>query len=162
VPVPLPSTQAVIDAVRATAARHGREVSLSEDIGDDITSAGPDLSRPAMDASFFTHEAYLELSGVPAIAIEVRDHDLLRVDVDGVQLDVARDRVPDVLEAVWGGRAWVHRPSAPVLHVALPGDVTYREAVLVWTPWLMRITRTSPTSRLGALLRRLTGLPDER
>jgi hypothetical protein len=161
VPVPLPSTQAVIVAVRAAAARHGRRVSVSEDIGDDVTSAGPDLSRPAMDASFFTHDALLEISGVPSIGVDVRDHDVLVVDVDGVQLDVPRDRVPDVLEAVWGGRAWVNRPSAPVLYVAVPGDETYSEAVLVWTPWLMRVTRTSPTSWLGALLRRLTGLRDE-
>jgi hypothetical protein len=154
-PVPLPSTQAVIAAVRAAADRRGRAVGLDEEIGADVTGAGPD-GTGAGDISFFSHEAYLEVSGVPAVTVAVRDGAELVVGVDGVELDVPRDRVVDVLEAVWGGRAWVSHPSAPQLHVAVPGDETYREAVLVWTPWLMSVTRT-PSSRVGALWRRLTG-----
>jgi hypothetical protein len=61
-----------------------------------------------------------------------------------------------VLEAVWGGRAWVHHPATPVLCVAVPGDETYSEAVLVWTPWLTSVARPR-ASRIGAWLRRLTG-----
>ncbi|MCO1653615.1 hypothetical protein [Pseudonocardia humida] len=155
-PVPPPSTQAVIELVRSTAARHGRRVEVDEDIGDDVTRAGMDGPTPAADAAFFSHEAFLEVSGVPPIAVEVGDRDDVVVTVDGVALDVPRDRVRDVLEAVWGGRAWVRDPAAPVLCVSVPGDETYTEAVLVWTPWLMRVARTRP-SRLGALLRRLTG-----
>jgi hypothetical protein len=154
-PVPLPSTQAVIDAVRATAARHGRTVAVTEDIGDDVTSVGAVEPGSPTGASFFSHEALIEVSGVPPIGVDVRGADEVLVSVDGVGLDVPRDRVPDVLEAVWGGRAWVDHPAAPVLRVAVPGDETYSEAVLVWTPWLMRVTRTRP-SRLGDLLRRFT------
>lgn len=152
---PLPSTQAVIDAVRAAAARRGRTIGLDEEIGNDITSVGPENAGVG-DISFFSHEAYLEVSGVPAITVAVRDGAELVVGVDGVEVDVPRDRVVDVLEAVWGGRAWVSHPSSPQLHVAVPGDETYREVVLTWTPWLMSVARTSP-SRLGALWRRLTG-----
>jgi hypothetical protein len=157
-PLPLPSTQAVVDAVRAAAARRGRTVGLDEEIGGDITGAGPD-DTGAEDISFFSHEAHLEVSGVPAVTVAVRPGAELVVGVDGVELDVPRDRVVDVLEAVWGGRAWVSHPAAPQLHVAVPGDETYREVVLVWTPWLMSVTRT-PSSRLGALWRRLIGRRD--
>jgi hypothetical protein len=151
-PLPLPSTQAVIDAVRAAAARHGHDTTLTEEIGDDVTSVGPFSGAE----SFFSHEAYVEVSGVPPLTVAVKDGPELVVGIDTVELDVPRDRVVDVLEAVWGGRAWVKHPSAPVLCVAVPGDETYSAAVLVWTPWLMRIARASP-SRLAALLRRLTG-----
>jgi hypothetical protein len=154
-PVPLPSTQAVIDAVRTVAGRHGRTTTLTEEIGDDLTSVGP-FSSGAGDTAFFSHEAYVEVSGVPPLTVAVKDGAELVVGIDTVELDVPRDRVIDVLEAVWGGRAWVKHPSAPVLCVAVPGDETYSAAVLVWTPWLMRIARASP-SRLAALLRRLTG-----
>jgi hypothetical protein len=154
-PQPLPSTQAVIAAVRAAAARHGREVRVSEDIGDDVTAAG--LTDPGGGAGgFFSHEALLEVGGVPRTTVAVREDDELVVEVDGVALDVPRDRVPDVLEAVWGGRAWVQHPAAPEFCVAVPGDEVYSEAVLVWTPWLMRITRT-PESGFGDRLRRLLG-----
>ena len=154
-PLPLPSTQAVIDAVRATAARHGRATEVTEEIGDDVTSVGP-FHSGAGDISFFSHEAFVEVSGAPAVSVAIRDDDELVVGVDGVELDVPRDRVPDVLEAVWGGRAWVKHPSAPVLCVAVPGDETYSAVVLAWTPWLIRVGRAQP-SRLAALVRRLIG-----
>ncbi len=128
---------------------------MQEDIGDDVTGPGPDLSRAA-DISFFSHEAFVEISGTPAISVAIRDDDDLVVGIDGVELDVPRDRVPDVPEAVWDGRARVHHPMTPVLCVAVPGDETYSEAVLTWTPWLMSVTRTRP-SRPGGLLRRLIG-----
>jgi hypothetical protein len=152
-PVPLPSTQAVINAVQATATRHGRQVRTTEDIGDDVTDVGVTDAGQGL-GGFFSHEALLEVTGIPPITVHVRELDLLVVGVDGVELDVPRDRVPDVLEAVWGGRAWVDHPMTPVLHVAVPGDETYTEAVLVWTPWLMRVTRTPP-SRVAEFLRRL-------
>jgi hypothetical protein len=151
-PVPLPSTQAVIDAVTAAAARRGRTTTLTEEIGDDVTSVGPFSGA----ASFFSHEAYVEVSGVPPLTVAVKDGDELVVGIDTVELDVPRERVVDVLEAVWGGRAWVKHPSAPVLCVAVPGDETYTAAVLVWSPWLMRVARASP-ARWGGWLRRLTG-----
>jgi hypothetical protein len=150
-PVPLPSTQAVIDAVTAAAARRGREVTLTEEIGDDVTSVGP-----FSGGDFFSHEAYVEVSGVPPLTVAVKDGPELVVGIDTVELDVPRDRVVDVLEAVWGGRAWVKHPSAPVLCVAVPGDETYSEAVLVWTPWLMQVARAAP-ARWRGWLRRRTG-----
>ncbi|MET9604820.1 hypothetical protein ABZZ17_07095 [Streptomyces sp. NPDC006512] len=144
----LPTTEAAVTAVREIAAEYGLAMTVTEDIGADLTSrrssaglftvADPDGSLP--------HEAYVELAGVPSVSIRFFPEDDAHITVDGIEfLDVPRDSVPAFLRSVYGGLAWVKGrffPPGQWLVVPLPGDETYREpAGIGLTPWLARIVR---------------------
>ncbi|WP_441250649.1 hypothetical protein [Kitasatospora sp. McL0602] len=144
------STQSVLTAVRETAHRYGREVRVTEEIGDDRTSAGLTAGPTAGSArgadGFFSHEALVELGGQPAVEVCLFSHDEARVTVDGIEFDVLRDSVPAFLAALWSGLAHVRTrafPPSTTLVVTVPGEPTYREPVLrtQLTPWLARIVR---------------------
>ncbi|MER7397357.1 hypothetical protein ABT381_17815 [Streptomyces sp. NPDC000151] len=141
----LPSTEAVVGAIREAARAHGRDIEVTHDIGADRSgrrlSAGafavadPDGSLP--------HEAYVELSGgAPHIAVEVFSEDDATVTVEGIPFqDLPRDAVPAFLHAVLGDLAHVKGRFFPPgwwLVVPLPGDETYKELVTGpgLTPWL--------------------------
>ncbi|MEV7416648.1 hypothetical protein [Streptomyces sp. NPDC089919] len=145
----LPTTQAAVTALVEIAREFGREVAVTDDIGADRTSrrtsagafavADPDGSLP--------HEAFLELSGSPAVSVRVFPEDDVRFSVDGVDFeDVPRDAAPAFLRSVYGGLAHVKGrlfPPGQWLVVPLPGDETYRELIphLSLTPWLARAAR---------------------
>ncbi|WP_156727870.1 hypothetical protein [Streptomyces apocyni] len=140
----LTSTEAVVRAIREIADGYDRECLVTHDIGADQTSrrttAGigattdPDGSLP--------HEAYLELSGSPAVEVRVFPEEDVTISVDAVEFqDVPRDDVPSFLHAVYGGLAHVKGRFFPPgwrLVVPLPGDRTYKEHIpgLYLTPWL--------------------------
>ncbi|GAA1935106.1 hypothetical protein [Kitasatospora viridis] len=141
----LPTTQAAVAAVTATAERHGRSVTASHDIGADQTFAGL-LATGSDDAdpSAVPHEALLEFGGTPAVTVRLFTHDEARVTVEGVGFDVRREVLPDFLDAVWSGLAHVRVrtfPPAQTLKVAVPGEPTYREHVDLMTPWLWKVSR---------------------
>lgn len=143
----LPSTQSAVFAVEAMAARHGRSVRATHDIGRDQTFAGLLLPEGlAGDLEGIPHEALLEIDGAPGLTVRLFVHDEAVVTVDGIAFDVPRDSVPPFLDAVWGGLAHVRRKAFPpscTLVVAVPGEASYREAVtdLALTPWLAGIVR---------------------
>ncbi|MET9295970.1 hypothetical protein [Streptomyces sp. NPDC003077] len=139
----LPTTESAVAAIREIAREYGRELTVGDDIGADQTSrrtaAGafvvldPDGSLP--------HEAYVEVSGSPAVAVHLFPEDDAKITVDGVTFeDVPRDSVPAFLRSVYGGVAYVKGrffPPSQWLVVPLPGDETYKELVLMGlTPWL--------------------------
>jgi hypothetical protein len=140
----LTSTEAALTAIRETAAAYGREVRVTHDIGADQsarrTAAGaftvtdPDGSLP--------HEAYVEITGSPHVAMEVYSEGDVKVTVDGVEFhDVPRDSAPAFLTAVYTNRAFVKLSFLPPhqsLIVPLPGDETYKEPIHRpgLTPWL--------------------------
>ncbi|GAA3908906.1 hypothetical protein GCM10022244_18670 [Streptomyces gulbargensis] len=140
----LPSTEAAVTAVRAIAREHGREATVTDDIGADRTSrrtsAGaftvldPDGSLP--------HEAFVELGGSPAVTVRLFPEDDALITVDGIEFwDVPRDAVPAFLRSVYDGLAHVKGRFFPPgwwLIVPLPGDETYKEPVpgTSLTPWL--------------------------
>lgn len=145
----LPTTEAAVAAVRAIAAEYGLAVSVTEDIGADMTSrrAAADLFSVFDPDGSLPHEAYVELTGVPSVSIRIFPEDDAHITVDGIEfLDVPRDSVPAFLRSVYGGLAWVKGrffPPGQWLVVPLPGDETYREpAGIALTPWLARIVRT--------------------
>ncbi|GAA1231910.1 hypothetical protein GCM10009665_22690 [Kitasatospora nipponensis] len=154
-PAVLPTTQAAVDAVAAVAERHGRSVTASHDIGEDQTSAALFAAHPAAaatgerwphaDLAAVPHEALLEIGGTPAVAVRFFVHDEAQVTVEGVAFeDVARERVPALLDALWSGLAHVRRrtfPPALTLEVAVPGEPTHRAHVDRLTPWLAEVTR---------------------
>ncbi|GAA0469815.1 hypothetical protein [Streptomyces olivaceiscleroticus] len=141
----LPSTEAVIDAVREVARAYGRDIEVTHDIGADRSgrrlSAGafavtdPDGSLP--------HEACIELSdGAPRISIEVFSEDDAHITVEGIPFqDLPRDVVPAFLHSVLGDLTHVKGRFFPPgwrLVVPLPGDETYKELITGTglTPWL--------------------------
>ncbi|MGI5469862.1 hypothetical protein [Streptomyces sp. CA-132043] len=147
----LPSTEAVVDAVRVAARAYGRDIEVTHDIGADRSgrrlSAGafvvadPDGSLP--------HEAYVELTGGrPRITIEVFSEDDATVTVEGIPFqDLPRDSVPAFLHAVLGDLAHVKGRFFPPgwwLVVPLPGDETYKELItgVDLTPWLSSRVRS--------------------
>lgn len=142
-------TEAVVVAIREVARQFGLEVRTTDEIGADQvsrrTSAGafsvidPDGSLP--------HEAFVELSGFPAVTIQVFPDDDAKITVDGIEFpDVPRDTAPAFLRAVHAGMAHVKGTVFPPgwwLIVPLPGDETYKELVPRGTlsPWLSRSVR---------------------
>lgn len=146
----LPTTEAVVTAVREIADEHGLRLSVIDDIGADQTSrrtsAGaftaldPDGSLP--------HEAFVELEGSPAVSVRVFPEDDAKITVDGVEFeDVPQDSVPAFLRSVYGGLAYVRErrfPPGQWLVVPLPGDETYKELILklALSPWLVRSIRS--------------------
>ncbi|MFB7614974.1 hypothetical protein [Kitasatospora sp. NPDC056181] len=148
---PLPSTQSAVFAVEAMAARHGREVRASHDIGRDQTFAGlvgADGAGAggggALDA--VPHEALLEIAGRPAITVRLFVHDEAVVTVEDIAFDVPRDSVPAFLDSVWSGLVHVRQRTFPpscTLIVTVPGDAPYREAVTYHqlSPWLAGLMR---------------------
>ncbi|MFE0464741.1 hypothetical protein ACFW1A_36355 [Kitasatospora sp. NPDC058965] len=136
----LPTTEAAVAAVTALARRHGRALAVEHDIGADRTFAG---AVGAVDAAL-PHEALLELAGRPAVRVRLFTHDEALVTVEGVDVDVPRDRLPAFLDAVYGGLAHVKVrafPPARTLKIAVPGEPTYREHVDLMTPWLWSVAR---------------------
>ncbi|OSP40418.1 hypothetical protein B7767_26385 [Streptomyces sp. 13-12-16] len=145
----LPTTEAAVRAIREIAAEFGVSVSVTEDIGADQTSRrtsaepctvfDPDGSLP--------HEAFVELTGSPAVSVRLFPEDDARITVEGVEFhDVPRDSVPGFLRSVYGGLATTKGrlfPPGQWLVVPLPGDETYRELILDpnLSPWLARSTR---------------------
>ncbi|MER5541511.1 hypothetical protein ACWDBD_03505 [Streptomyces sp. NPDC001118] len=140
----LPTTEAAVTALRALAARYGREIEVTHDIGADRTSrrsaAGigvttdPDGSLP--------HEAYAEFGGEPRVSVQLYPDDDALIIVEGIEChDVPRDDVPAFLRSVFGGLAHVTARRFPPgyrLVVPLPGDRTYKEYVpmILLSPWL--------------------------
>ncbi|MEU9105215.1 hypothetical protein AB0D54_12730 [Streptomyces xanthophaeus] len=147
---PLPTTEAAVTAICAFAADHGLEVTVTDDIGADQTSrrtsAGlfttldPDGSLP--------HEAFVELSGAPAVSVRLYPEADAEITVDHVEFhDVPRDSVPAFLRSVYGGLAYTKGrffPPGQWLIVPLPGDETYKELIadVTLTPWLARSARS--------------------
>lgn len=143
------STEAVVVAIREVARQFDLEVRATDEIGADQvsrrTSAGafsvidPDGSLP--------HEAFVELSGFPAVTVQVFPDDDAKITVDGIEFpDVPRDAVPAFLRAVHSGTAHVKGTVFPPgwwLIVPLPGDETYKELVPRGTlsPWLSHSVR---------------------
>ncbi|MBZ4322351.1 hypothetical protein [Streptomyces huiliensis] len=141
---PTPSTESVVAAVRAVAAEYGREVTdVSHDIGADQVArrtSAPIFAVTDPDGSL-PHQAYVELAGPPHVELTVHPEGDTRVIVEGVDFpDVAHEHVPHFLRALFTGTAHIVTrffPPATVLVVPLPGDVTYKEHVLVpLSPWL--------------------------
>ncbi|MET7450417.1 hypothetical protein ABZT03_00715 [Streptomyces sp. NPDC005574] len=140
----LPTTEAAVNALRAIAADHSREIEVTHDIGADRTSrrsaAGvgvttdPDGSLP--------HEAFAEFGGLPRVSVRLYPEDDALITVEGVECpDIPRDDVPAFLRSVFDGLAYVKArrfPPARTLVVPLPGDRTYKEYVPLTslTPWL--------------------------
>ncbi|MBH5338720.1 hypothetical protein IHE55_29650 [Streptomyces pactum] len=145
----LPSTEAAVAAVHEVAREFGRELSTSHSIGTDqvsrrlaagaFTVLDPDGSLP--------HEAYIELTGSPAVSVWLHPEGDARITVAEVDFeDVPRDAVPAFLRSVYGGAAYVKErafPPSRTLIVPLPGGETYREPVLLHSlgPWLGGIVR---------------------
>ncbi|MFF8861981.1 hypothetical protein ACF08B_08005 [Streptomyces sp. NPDC015139] len=148
-PEHLPTTEAAVTALRALAARHGREIEVIHDIGADRTSrrsaAGvgvttdPDGSLP--------HEAQVEFGGMPRVSVRLYPEDDALITVEGVECpDIARDDVPAFLRSVFGGLAHVRARRFPPGHrlvVPLPGDRAHQEHVPAFLlgPWLRRRIR---------------------
>lgn len=141
----LPSTEAVVTAVREVAREYGRDIEVTHGIGAD--RSGRRLSAGAFAVTdpdgALPHEAYVELSGgSPQVEIEVFAEDDATVTVEGVVFhDLPRDATPAFLRAVLGDLAHVKGRFFPPgwrLVVPLPGDETYKEIVLGTglTPWL--------------------------
>lgn len=142
----LPTTEAVVTAVREVAEAYNLEVTVTDDIGADQTSRRDSAGAFAVvdaDGSL-PHEAFIELGGVPAVTVQVFPEDDARITVDGVVFeDVLRDSVPAFLRSVYGGMAYVKGrffPPGQWLVVPLPGDETYKELVprAMLSPWLSR------------------------
>ncbi|MFI5621439.1 hypothetical protein [Streptomyces sp. NPDC051567] len=147
----LPTTEAVVTAIREIADAYRLTMDVTDDIGADQTSrrtsagvfavADPDGSLP--------HEAFVELGGVPAVSVRVFPEDDAGITVDHVEFhDVPRDSVPAFLRSVYGGLAHTKGrffPPGQWLVVPLPGDETYRELIThtALTPWLARGARSS-------------------
>ncbi|MFI1713545.1 hypothetical protein [Streptomyces litmocidini] len=140
----LPTTEAVVTAIREIAREFHLEMTVTDDIGADQTSRrtssgvfavlDPDGSLP--------HEAYVELGGSPSISVRVFPEDDATITVDGIEFaDVPRDAVPAFLRSVRGGLAHVKGRFFPPgwwLIVPLPGDETYKELITgsTLTPWM--------------------------
>ncbi|MEV7780936.1 hypothetical protein [Kitasatospora sp. NPDC088351] len=142
---PLPSTQSAVFAVEAMAARHGREVRASHDIGRDQTFAGL-VGADGPELGAVPHEALLEIAGHPEITVRLFVHDEAVVTLDGIAFDVPRDSVPAFLNSVWTGLVHVRQRTFPpscTLIVTVPGEPGYREAVTYHhlSPWLAGKTR---------------------
>ncbi|MET8702964.1 hypothetical protein ABZW10_29495 [Kitasatospora sp. NPDC004723] len=139
----LPSTQSAVFAIEAMAARHGRSVRTSHDIGRDQTFAG---LVGADEPAGIPHEALVEITGPPEVTVRLFVHDEAVVTVDTIAFDVPRDSVPAFLNSVWTGlvhlRQRVFPPSCTMI-VTVPGERSYREAVTLYTltPWLARKLR---------------------
>ena len=145
----LPSTMAAVEAIRAIAREYNVPMRVTDDIGADQTSrritsgalgaADPDGSLP--------HEAYVELSGSPAVTVQLFPEDDATIIVDDIEFsDIPRDHVPAFLRSIYTGLAYVEGklfPPSLRLVVPLPGDQTYTEPVLrmTLTPWLTRNAR---------------------
>ncbi|KOV36860.1 hypothetical protein ADK60_05765 [Streptomyces sp. XY431] len=145
---PLPSTQSAVLAIEATAARHGREVSTSHDIGRDRTFAGlvGADGAAADELAAIPHEALVEIAGPPEVTVRLFVHDEALVTVEHVPFDVPRDSVPAFLNSLWTGLVHLDQrvfPPSCTMIVTVPGEPSYREAVtaLTLTPWLARRIR---------------------
>lgn len=147
----LPTTESAVTAIRGIADDYRLTMTVTDDIGADQTSrrtsAGifatvdPDGSLP--------HEAFVELTGVPAVSVRLFPEDDAKITVDHVEFhDVPRDSVPAFLRSVYGGLAYTKGrffPPGQWLIVPLPGDETYKELIAdtTLTPWLARSARSS-------------------
>ncbi|MFI6847876.1 hypothetical protein OG535_04755 [Kitasatospora sp. NBC_00085] len=146
---PLPSTQSAVFAVEAMAARHGREVRASHDIGRDQTFAGlvgAGVGGADGELDAIPHEALLEITGRPGTTVRLFVHDEAVVTVESIAFDVPRDSVPAFLDSVWSGLVQVRQRTFPpscTLIVTVPGEAPYREAVTHQhlSPWLAGLIR---------------------
>ncbi|MFF0740815.1 hypothetical protein ACFYVL_10470 [Streptomyces sp. NPDC004111] len=138
------STEAAVAAVREIAAEYGRSVRVSDDIGADQVSRRTDAGVFAVTdpGGALPHDAYVELSGSPAVSVRLYADGDAKVVVDEVEVpDVPRESVPAFLRSVYGGLAYVKGrifPPGYWLIVPLPGDETYKEMVPrdMLSPWL--------------------------
>ncbi|ROQ33170.1 hypothetical protein EDD98_2175 [Streptomyces sp. PanSC19] len=140
----LPTTEAVVTAIREIAREFHLEMTVTDDIGADQTSRRTSSGAFAVldpDGSL-PHEAYVELGGSPSISVRVFPEDDATITVDGIEFaDVPRDAVPAFLRSVRGGLAHVKGRFFPPgwwLIVPLPGDETYKELITgsTLTPWM--------------------------
>ncbi|WP_380283293.1 hypothetical protein [Kitasatospora purpeofusca] len=147
---PLPSTQSAVSAVEAMAARHGRSVRTSHDIGRDQTFAGlvgaDEAGGGSDELAAIPHEALIEIAGPPEVTVRLFAHDEAVVTVDDIAFDVPRDSVPAFLNSVWTGLVHLKQrvfPPSCTMIVTVPGEPSYREAVTLYTltPWLARRLR---------------------
>ncbi|MCC5032318.1 hypothetical protein DMH02_003380 [Streptomyces sp. WAC 00631] len=149
-PEQLPSTEAAVIAIREIAREFELTVRVTDDIGADRsarrTAAGA-FAVTDEDGSL-PHEAHAELSGSPAVEVELYSEGDAKVTVEGVEFhDLPRDVVPDFLRSVYGGAAHVKGrffPPGYWLVVPLPGGRALKELVLsgpVLSPWLSRSVR---------------------
>nr|WP_276609971.1 aldo/keto reductase [Kineococcus indalonis] len=152
------STQGVLDGLRALAGERGRSVRVSEDVGDDVTSAGITggaFARADASPGFFSHEALVELQGPPRLEVLLRASGDADVRVEGAELLVPHEDVVAVVRSLWSGGARLSSFPALVLHVVTPAG-TYRDVAPVLTPWLAALSpparRRSP-GWLGRLVR---------
>ena len=133
------STQGVLQALRTLAAERGRQVRVSEDIGNDVTSAGLTHAGPLAHvqdpAAFFSHEALVQLQGPPEVEVLLRASGDAEVRLEGAELLVPHQDVAAVVRSIWGGGARLSSFPDLVLHVVTPAG-TYTEVAPVLTPWL--------------------------
>ncbi|MFC8424602.1 hypothetical protein ACFUN7_27600 [Streptomyces sp. NPDC057236] len=145
----LPTTEAAVQAIRDIAVEFGVSMSVTDDIGADQTSRRTSAElRTVFDPDgSLPHEAFVELTGSPAVSVRLFPEDDARITVEGVEFhDVPRDSVPGFLRSVYGGLATTKGrlfPPGQWLIVPLPGDETYKEPILDLnlTPWPARSTR---------------------
>lgn len=145
----LPSTEAVVTAIREIAQEFALEMTVTDDIGADQTSRRTSSGAFAVldpDGSL-PHEAYVELGGSPSVTVQVFPEDDAKIVVEGIEFaDVPRDAVPAFLRSVHGGLAHVKGRFFPPgwrLIVPLPGDETYTEYVpgVSLTAWMNKNVR---------------------
>ncbi|MFJ1730502.1 hypothetical protein [Streptomyces sp. NPDC088254] len=145
----LPTTEAAVVAIRDIAAELELSMSVTDDIGADRTSrrTSAELFTAFDPDGSLPHEAFVELTGSPAVSVRLFPEEDAKIAVDGVEFhDVPRDSVPAFLRSVYGGLATTKGrlfPPGQWLIVPLPGDETYRELIVDpnLTPWLARIAR---------------------
>lgn len=130
-----PTTGAAVTACRAIAAAYTREIEVTHDIGADQTSRrsavgvgvtnDPDGSLP--------HEAFIEFSGLPRIAVRLSPEDDALISVEGVEFpDLPRDDVPASIRAVFDDLAYVTARRFPPgyrMVVPLPTETAHTRSV---------------------------------
>ncbi|MFE0640489.1 hypothetical protein ACFW2Y_02500 [Streptomyces sp. NPDC058877] len=140
----LPSTEAVVTAIREIAREFHLGIEVTDDIGVDQISrrtSGDAFAVFDPDGSL-PHEALVELGGSPSVTVRVFSEDDALITVDGIAFaDVPRDAVPAFLRSVHGGLAHVKGRFFPPgwwLVVPLAGDETYKELVpgALLSPWM--------------------------
>ncbi|MET7606061.1 hypothetical protein [Streptomyces avermitilis] len=146
----LPTTEAVVTAIRGIADERGLECSVIDDIGADQTSRRTSAALfTALDPDgSLPHEAHVELGGSPAVSVRVFPEGDAKITIEGVEFeDIPRDSVPGFLKSVYGGLAHVKGrffPPGQWLVVPLPGDESYKELIMdtALSPWLARSIRS--------------------
>ncbi|MFD5026191.1 hypothetical protein [Streptomyces sp. NPDC058373] len=142
----LPTTRAAVTAVREVAEGFHRTCKVTDDIGADRVSRGAAVAPypPVGDEERpLPHEAYVELSGTPAVQVRLFADGDASVCVEGVEChDLDREVVPAFLASVYSGLVRLRlRAFPPSCHlvVPLPCGAEHRAYVspLELTGWLL-------------------------